>query len=103
MLIFVLATPLCVLAQNVKVGDEILVIEGKPVIAKKVNSAEKISSFGGTYESCQIERGGNAIVVGVQGELLLVRYSIEHPKLPNSCDGRLIITTKKLFSSGKIY
>ena len=102
-LILALSIPLCVLAQNVKMGDEIFVTDGKAVIAKNDNPSEKSNSLGGNYEPCQIERGGNVIVVGVQGELLLVRYSIKHSKLDNSCDGRLIITTKKLFLNGQIY
>jgi hypothetical protein len=100
-LLFVAAlmTPSLASAQEIKKGDKATVPDWTWVDVKNPESVESGNTSFGYGEHCGIQRGGTVTVVGIEGNRLLVRYSISGTQFGTPCpSGILFFTTKETFS-----
>jgi len=86
-------------AQEVKEGDTATVPGWAWVDVKNPEPIKSGNTSFGYNESCGIQHGGTVTVVGIEGNRLLVRYSIGGTQFGTPCPtGVLFFTTKETFS-----
>ena len=88
-----------VLAQDIKKGDEAKVPIWEWVNVKNPNPVKSGNSTFSYDDFCGIQYGGTVTMVGIEGDNLLVRYSIDGTQYGTPCpDGALFFITKERFS-----
>lgn len=97
-----LLIPPLVSAQEIKKGDQATVLGWTSVDVKNLDPVENSSASFSYSMSCGIHHGGTVTVVGIDGNRLLVRYSIGSAQNGMCCPtGVLFFTTKETFSKMK--
>ena len=92
--------PLRSSAQQVKKGDRATVPGWTRVEVKNPEPVKSVISSVGYGEFCGIQQGSTVTVVGIEGDRLLVRYSIGGggPRGTPCLSGVVFFTTKEAFS-----
>lgn len=86
-------------AQEVKKDDKAIVSSWAWVDVKNPDPVESGNSSFGYGQSCGVQYGGTMKVVGIEGNRLLVRYSIDGTQFGSPCPtGVLFFITKESFS-----
>lgn len=99
--VFLITLPLLASAQEIKKGDQKTLVVSAGVDVENPDPARKSSDpfAADYYDVCGVKNGGTVTVEGIDGDLLLVRYSVTGPQYhPRDClTGVLFFTTKKDF------
>ena len=94
-----LLVPSLASAQEIKKGDTATVPGWAWVDVKNLKTVESGNVSFDFGESCGIQYGGTVMVVGIERNRLLVRYSIDSNQYGTRCpSGVLFFTTKEKFS-----
>jgi hypothetical protein len=92
-----LLVPSLILAQDIKKGDKTVVPSWELVEVKNLEPIKSSGNRDFSYgDSCDIQKGGTVTVVGIDGERLLVCYSISGgPQHGISCPSGVVFFIKK--------